>query len=81
MNAANRSSVAEVRNPVLGLPGFAVLESLPPESKHALRVVLLDIRAHARQKAEQSWRANKAPMAAYWKVVSVWAGHIARTVR
>lgn len=76
-----RSNLPTVRNPILALPGARFIASLPAESKSALRAVLLDIRADAKLRAEQCWRSHKAPMAAYWKAVSVYAGHIARIAK
>lgn len=76
-----RSSRAEVRNPVSKLKGFARLRALSPELRSALREVLLDIRQDAQANAEKCWRKHKAPMAAYWKAVAVYAGHIARLLR
>lgn len=75
-----RSSRAEVRNPVLGLPAAARLSELPPEARDALRAVLADLRADSRARADDCWARHKAPMAAYWKAVSVYAGHIARAL-
>ena len=46
-----------------------------------LRDILKDISADARVKAEKCWRTHKAPMAAYWKAVAVYAGHTARALR
>jgi hypothetical protein len=31
--------------------------------------------------ADEAWRRNKAWMAAYWRVVSVYARHVARPIR
>lgn len=76
-----RSSAPEVRNPVLGLPSAAQLRELPPEARAVLASVLMDIRAEARVKADESWRKSKGPMAAYWKAVATYAGHIARAAR
>lgn len=73
--------LAEVRNPVLALPSFKLLRTLDPGSLLALRAVLLEMRREARAQAEHSWRRHKGPMAAYWKAVSVYAGHIARALR
>ena len=55
--------------------------ALPPDAKAALRDALLDLRAEARENAELSWRRHKAPQAAYWKALSVYAGHLARALR
>lgn len=76
-----RSNRPEVRNPVLALPAAARLRALDAPMREALRAVLLDIREDARGRAETCWRRHKAPMAAYWKAVSVYAGHLARAVK
>ena len=77
-----RSIRPDVRNPIMALPdAVAALQALPNDSRQALRVVLLAIRQNAAERAEMSWRKHKAPMAAYWKAVAVYAGHIARLVR
>ena len=81
INARPRSTQAHVRNPVLALPSIARLQSLSPSARSELRLLLLDLRADAQGRAEACWRRHKAPMAAYWKVVSVYAGHIARVLR
>lgn len=79
--SAPRSSLATVRNPVLALPSAARLADLPPEARHALREILVDLRRDCLARAEESWRKHKAPMAAYWKAAGVYAGHIARALR
>ena len=75
-----RSNRRDVRNPVFGLPAFSRLETLPPEARAALVEVLQDIATDAADRAEKSWRTHKAPMAAYWKAVSVYSGHIKRAL-
>lgn len=75
-----RSTRAEVRNPVLALPASGRLAELQPEARDALRLLLLDLKADAAERAEKSWRTHKAPMALYWKCVSVYSGHIARAI-
>ncbi len=65
----------------MALPSAREIAALPPEARAALRRVLLDIRHDARERAEKAWRSNKGPMAAYWKAVSVYAGHISRVCR
>ncbi len=57
------------------------MRALPPESRAALRALLRDIATDARVRAEKCWRTHKAPMAAYWKAVAVYAGHTARAIR
>jgi len=78
---AARSSRSDVRNPVVALSAVEQLRSLDPISRASLRAILLSIRMDAKDRAEKCWRKHKAPMACYWKVVSVYAGHIARVLR
>lgn len=73
--------LARVQNPVLLLPSFKLLRTLDADSLRALRLVLLEMRREARAQADVSWRRHKGPMAAYWRAVSVYAGHIARALR
>ena len=54
---------------------------LPQDSRDALRDALLDLRYDAQVRAEYCWRKHKAPMALYWKVVGVYAGHLARALK
>ncbi|MFB9062232.1 MULTISPECIES: hypothetical protein [Sphingobium] len=75
-----RSSRAEVRNPVLRLPAIANLQALDPAIRQIIRTILLELRADARALAEKSWRQRKAPMASYWAAVSVYSGHFARAI-
>jgi hypothetical protein len=79
--AISRSLRTDVRNPVLALPAAAELRKLDPAARAALRAVLKDIATDARFRAEKCWRTHKAPMAAYWKAVAVYAGHTARALR
>jgi hypothetical protein len=76
-----RSLRADVRNPLLQLEAARQLAELPPESQAALRALLLAIRADARARADLAWKKHKAPMAAYWKAVAVYANHTARLLR
>jgi hypothetical protein len=78
---SERSSLREVRNPMLALPSTQRLLALPPSQRAVLRAVLLDLQREAREKAELCWRTHKAPMAAYWKAVSVYAGHLAKVTK
>lgn len=75
-----RSSRPEVRNPILALPASDRLRTIDPETRSIIHGILLELQADARGRAEESWRRHKAPMAAYWKAVSVYAGHIARAL-
>ena len=76
----DRSSRVEVRNPVLALPAAAKLQALDVDSRAAIRAVLVDLRNDARMRAAECWRRHKAPMACYWKAVSVYANHLARVL-
>lgn len=78
--SVERSLRREIRNPVLALPGVAALRSLDPGPRAAIVAALRSIQVDARERAEKCWRSHKAPMAVYWKAVSVYAGHIARAV-
>lgn len=68
-------------NPLMDLPAFAALKRLSPASRVALRAILRDLALDARARADLSWRRHKGPMAAYWRAVSVYAGHAARGLR
>jgi len=76
-----RSSRPEVRNPLVNLPAAQMIRHLPPEAQHAIRLLCKDIAADARARAEKCWRAHKAPMAAYWKAVAVYATHASRLIK
>ena len=56
-------------------------DQLPPAARDALHDALLYLRADALDRAHASWARHKAPMALYWKVVGVYAGHLARALR
>ena len=53
---------------------FTGSQALPIEAREALADVLAELARDSRAKAEQCWKTHKAPMAAYWKAVSVYAG-------
>jgi hypothetical protein len=76
-----RSSRSDVRNPLLALPSVQAFATLPAPAREALRALLLDLAAAATWRANESWRRHKAPMAAYWKAVAVYARHAARLLR
>lgn len=76
--SAARSNTLAVSNPLTTLPSAERIKTLPPEARAALRALLLEIRADARQRAEKCWKKHKAPRAAYWEALSVYAGHTAR---
>lgn len=73
-SASIRTARADVRNPQLGLRAAEQIRTLPPEARCALAALLHDLSLDSRERAERSWRQNKAPRAAYWKAVSVYAG-------
>jgi hypothetical protein len=58
-----------------------LFSQLPEDSKTALKKALLTLRKDALIKANHCWKKHKAPMALYWKVVGVNAGHIARSIK
>ncbi|CAA9582528.1 hypothetical protein AVDCRST_MAG81-3154 [uncultured Synechococcales cyanobacterium] len=72
---------ATVHNPLLKLPVSQKLKDLPSEAKECLRNLLVELSSDARARAEHAWCNGKAPMAAYWKAVSVYAKHTARICR
>ena len=76
-----RSSLASVRNPLTTLPVARRISAAPPEVRVLFRDLCLELRADARLRADKAWRTHKAPIACYWKVVSVLAGHSARLAR
>lgn len=76
-----RSNQATIRNPLLSLPAAEDLQSLSPEAKAALRKLLKQIQMDARVRAQKCWETHKAPMAAYWKAVSVYANHTSRLLK
>lgn len=76
-----RAQRRAIRNPVLALPAIARLAALDPCLRATLHAILIDLARDARERADESWRRHKAPMAAYWKAVSVYAGHVARVLR
>jgi hypothetical protein len=77
----DRSSRREVRNPILALPAAQRLAELDPATRAALCDLLRDLAQDAADRAQKSWRQSKAPMAAYWKAVSIYAKHLRSVVR
>jgi hypothetical protein len=76
-----RSLRPDVRNPLVSLPAAQRIAALPQESRVALAALLDEISADSRKRADLCWRKHKAPMAAYWKAVAVYAGHAKRICR
>ncbi len=77
---SDRSSSAEVRNPLLQLPAAQNAISATGSACGSGRASA-ELSFDARERAERSWRQNKAPMAVYWKAVAVYAGHLYRIAR
>lgn len=75
-----RSTLPEVRNPMLAIPEVQAIAALPEEARAALRGALLAISASCRLKGNEAWRKHKPPMAAYWKANAVNARHLARAI-
>jgi len=76
-----RSLRCDVRNPLLRLPAADRIATLPPDARAALAELLADIAIDARARAESCWHKRKAPMAAYWKAVAVYASHARRLTK
>jgi len=69
-----RGSRADVRNQLLAVPEvLALVALLTPEQKLVLGKALRALASRWRVKSDVSWRQNKAPMAFYWRVLSVYA--------
>lgn len=78
----SRASRPEVRNPVLALPAARRLgEWIDAGAQRTLARLLEEIAKDAGSRAREAWARHKAPMACYWKMVSVYARHIARAIR
>jgi len=75
-----RSARRETRNPVLALSAIGALQAMSPETRDAVARVLVDLARDAGGRADYAWRRHKAPMAAYWKAVAVYARHTARAI-
>lgn len=75
-----RSARPFVRNPLLGMPAIARLKALPARERELIGGLLRDLASDATERADRCWRRHKAPMAAYWKAVAVYARHTARAI-
>ena len=56
-------------------------DQLPVSARMALKKALEDLRRDALAKANHCWKKHKAPMALYWKVVGVYAGHLSKSIK
>lgn len=79
--AARRSLRTDVRNPVLALPAMRRLLDLPADQRAAIGEILGELAQDSQARATKAWTKLKAPMAAYWKAVGVYAGHVRRALR
>jgi hypothetical protein len=81
MYSTPRFNRANVRNPILSLRSTQRLLELPPDQRRLLADLLSELRAEANTLAEVNWRRRKGLVAAYWRAVSTYGGHIARALR
>ena len=58
-----------------------LFNSLPLDSRIALKTALKMLHESSLEKANHCWLKHKAPMALYHKVVGVYSGHLARAIR
>lgn len=79
--AQDRSTLAEVRNPVLALPAAREILAGPWADLDRLASLLRALSKDAAERAQKCWKTHKAPMALYWKCVAVYSGHISRALR
>lgn len=70
--AFGRSALAETRNPILGLPSARAIQALPIEQRRPLGILLRELARECDVKAEDTWRARKGIMAAYWRATSTY---------
>ncbi len=77
----SRATQPSVRNPIAALPAAQMLRDLPAVDRAAMRGLLNALAKDCRERANKSWRTHKAPMAAYWKAMSVYARHCALVLR
>lgn len=77
----SRSLRADIRNPMLAMPSMHRMLRMGKLERIILADLLKEVAVDARARAEKCWRTHKAPMAAYWKAVAVYAGHTARALR
>jgi hypothetical protein len=76
-----RAASPDVRNPLLSLPSAARAADMPVAAREWLLLFLQDVRRDAQERAAKSLRTHKAPMYLYWKIVAVYAGHLAKVLR
>lgn len=81
MSETQRSSLAEVRNPMLLVPEVVELARFLPDSvSHRAYRMLLAISKDFRARADVSWSKSKPPLAAYWASNAVHFKHLAHVL-
>lgn len=74
-------TTATIHNPMLKLVAAKRIQALPPEARGALRAFLIEFRDVCRAKGDLEWKRNKFWNATYYKVMGVYALHLARLCR
>lgn len=72
------ANTLEKQNPLLKLPAARQIRAAPEEFRREWNQLCLELKAQAVEKGNDNWSKRKYMNAAYWKVVSVYAGHAAR---
>ena len=81
MTRPQRYGTRAALSPLLALPAFVALNSLPRTIIDPLGAVLAALRNDAAARGALSWRSRKAPMAAYWMAVAAHIGACMRTLQ
>lgn len=76
----SRSTKPDVRNPLVHMQATLAIQAMPVEARTALKLLLKEVSKDARSRANKTWNTHKAPMAAYWKAVAVYANHAQRVI-
>lgn len=77
-----RSTRPDVRNPLLQLDSARRFSEWMTEGTAQMMALFLrELSQDARDRATACWKSHKAPMALYWKVVAVYARHLAHICR
>lgn len=77
----DRSSLREIRNPLLAIPEvIELMESLDSDQAHKWRKALFAIKAHCVAKEQESYRKRKGPMTGYWMGVGTYCKHLANVI-
>lgn len=73
-----------VHNPLLGLTAMQELSTYlhtQPDVQAHIITLLMQLGNQANEQATYCWHKHKAPMAAYWKAVAVYARHTAKALK